>query len=86
MKGYAEFIEEQTETSIRKKLKLAMAKSKRLGRRPKVGYHDKKTNKVISGEFQGLMQMHGFTYAKIQEPGKGYMSTVPLPDIRTVNV
>jgi len=63
-----------------------MAKSKRLGRKPKVGYHDKKTNKVLSGEFQGLMQMHGFTYAKIQEPGKGYMSTVPLPDIRTVNV
>ena len=55
MKGYAEFIEEQTETSIRRKLKLAMAKSKRLGRKPKVGYHDKKTNKVLSGEFQGLM-------------------------------
>tara|TARA_X000001316_G_C908511_1_gene24483 strand:+ start:38 stop:298 length:261 start_codon:yes stop_codon:yes gene_type:complete len=86
MKGFTEFLNEQSEDNIKKKLKLAMAKAKRKGRQPKVGYHDKKTNKVISGEYQGLIQMHGFTYAKIQEPGKGYMSTVPLPDIRTVNV
>tara|TARA_A100000171_G_C2066992_1_gene112829 strand:+ start:269 stop:715 length:447 start_codon:yes stop_codon:yes gene_type:complete len=79
-------LQEQTEDSVRKKLKLAMAKSKRMNRSPKVSYMDVSVNppKLKSGEYQGMMSAHGFSYAKIQEPGKNYMSTVPLPQIRTV--
>ena len=36
MKGYAEFIEEQNEIAIRRKLKLSKAKSERKGRDSKV--------------------------------------------------
>ena len=38
MKGYAEFIEQQNEIAIRKKLKLSKAKSERKERKSKVGY------------------------------------------------
>ena len=38
MKGYAEFIEQQNEIAIRKKLKLSKAKSERKGRNSKVGF------------------------------------------------
>ncbi len=83
MKGYAEFIEEQNEIAVRKKLKLAKAKSERKGRNSKVGYQQ--GNKVVSGEYKGLTKKNGLTYAKIQQPGKGSTSTVPISDIRTVN-
>ena len=49
MKGYAEFIEQQNEIAIRKKLKLSKAKSERKGRNSKVGYQQ--GNKVLSGEY-----------------------------------
>lgn len=83
MKGYAEFIEQQNEIAIRKKLKLSKAKSERKDRKSKVGYQQ--GNKVVSGEYQGLTQKNGQTYAKISEPGTGTTSTVPISDIRTVN-
>ena len=83
MKGYAEFIEQQNEIAIRKKLKLSKAKSERKDRKSKVGYQQ--GNKVLSGEYKGLTQKNGQTYAKVSEPGTGTMSTVPISDIRTVN-
>ena len=83
MKGYAEFIEQQNEIAIRRKLKLSKAKSERKERKSKVGYQQ--GNKVVSGEYQGLTQKKGQTYAKISEPGTGTTSTVPISDIRTVN-
>tara|TARA_R100000482_G_scaffold93086_1_gene38633 strand:+ start:327 stop:581 length:255 start_codon:yes stop_codon:yes gene_type:complete len=83
MKGYAEFIEQQNEIAIRRKLKLSKAKSERKGRNSKVGYQQGK--KVVSAEYQGLTQKNGQTYAKISEPGTGTTSTVPISDIRTVN-
>ena len=83
MKGYAEFIEQQNEIAIRRKLKLSKAKSERKGRNSKVGYQQGK--KVVSGEYQGLTQKNGQTYVKISEPGPGTTSTVPISDIRTVN-
>ena len=83
MKGYAEFIEQQNEIAIRKKLKLSKAKSERKDRKSKVGYQQ--GNKVVSGEYQGLTQKNGQTYAKISEAGTGTTSTVPISDIRTVN-
>ena len=83
MKGYAEFIEQQNEIAIRRKLKLSKAKSERKGRNSKVGYQQ--GNKVLSGEYKGLTQKNGHTYAKVSEPGTGTMSTVPISDIRTVN-
>ena len=83
MKGYAEFIEQQNEIAIRKKLKLSKAKSERKDRKSKVGYQQ--GNKVVSGEYQGLTQKNGQTYAKISEPGTGTTSTVPISDIRAVN-
>ena len=83
MKGYAEFIEEQNEIAIRKKLKLSKAKSERKGRDSKVGYQQGK--KVIAGDYKGLTQKNGQTYAKIEDPGRGSTSTVPVSDIRTVN-
>ena len=83
MKGFSEFIEEQNEIAIRKKLKLSKAKSERKGRNSKVGFQQ--GNKVVSGEYQGLTQKKGQTYAKISEPGTGTTSTVPISDIRTVN-
>ena len=42
MKGYAEFIEQQNEIAIRRKLKLSKAKSERKGRNSKVGYQQGK--------------------------------------------
>ena len=54
MKGYAEFIEQQNEIAIRKKLKLSKAKSERKGRNSKVGFQQ--GSKVVSGEYQGLTQ------------------------------
>ena len=83
MKGYAEFIEQQNEIAIRKKRKLSKAKSERKERKSKVGYQQ--GNKVVSGEYQGLTQKKGQTYAKVSAPGTGTMSTVPISDIRTVN-
>ena len=83
MKGYAEFIEQQNEIAIRRKLKLSKAKSERKGRDSRVGYQQ--GNKVISGNYKGLTQKNGQTYAKIEDPGKGSTSTVPISDIRTVN-
>ena len=83
MKGYAEFIEQQNEIAIRRKLKLSKAKSERKGRSSKVGYQQ--GNKVLSGEYKGLTQKNGQTFAKVSEPGTGTMSTVPISDIRTVN-
>ena len=83
MKGYAEFIEQQNEIAIRRKLKLSKAKSERKGRNSKVGYQQ--GNKVLSGEYKGLTQKNGQTFAKVSEPDTGTMSTVPISDIRTVN-
>ena len=83
MKGYAEFIEQQNEIAIRRKLKLSKAKSERKGRNSKVGYQQ--GNKVLSGEYKGLTQKNGQTFAKVSKPGTGTMSTVPISDIRTVN-
>ena len=83
MKGYAEFIEQQNEIAIRKKLKLSKAKSERKERKSKVGYQQ--GNKVVSGEYQVFTQKKGQTYATVSEPGTGTMSTVPISDIRTVN-
>ena len=83
MKGYAEFIEQQNEIAIRRKLKLSKAKSERKGRNSKVSYQQ--GNKVLSGEYKGLTQKNGQTFAKVSEPGTGTMSTVPISDIRTVN-
>ena len=84
MKRFTEFLNEQSEDNIKKKLKLALAKAKRKGRQPKVSFMDPETKKVVSGKYSGNIAMHGFSYAKIDVPGSGAMSTVPFHLIRTV--
>ena len=45
---------------------------------------DPQTKKVVSGNYEGNIAMHGHSYAKIQVPGQKSMSTVPFHLIKTV--